>query len=246
MNIWKRLLVCSNQLLKRSNRSKESTHSVIMKTIFYSWQSDLTADINERFIEESIEEAITKIKEEIKIDSSPRKDVLGLDRDTKNIPGSPPIVDTIFKKIDDCSIFVADLSFVAKTDLNPKTNKYKPVPNPNVLIEYGYAWKSKGYGKMIGIMNTAFGKPAADTVPFNIRHLDYPIQYELAVDSPVEVMNSVKRSLSNNLVTKFKLILDNQSENVGLLLTELFPSKFYISRRRLIIFLKFKVVNSDD
>ncbi|HEX9666390.1 MAG TPA: hypothetical protein VGA95_07490 [Thermodesulfobacteriota bacterium] len=115
-----------------------------MKTVFYSWQSDLPSNINRNFIKESIEEAIKIVNQEVEIDSSPRKDdqILELDHDTRNTPGSPPIVQTIFNKIDNCEMFLADLTFVAKTfKTNPNTKKFRLVPNANVLIEYGYAKK---------------------------------------------------------------------------------------------------------
>jgi hypothetical protein len=54
---------------------------------------------------------------------------LTVDRDTKGVPGSPPIVDTIFRKIDGTAIFVPDLTFVGKRADG------RPTPNPNVLIE---------------------------------------------------------------------------------------------------------------
>jgi hypothetical protein len=37
---------------------------------------------------------------------------LSVDRDTKDVPGSPPIVDTIFREIDNAAVFVPDLTFV--------------------------------------------------------------------------------------------------------------------------------------
>ena len=219
-----------------------------MRTIFYSWQSDLPSEINEKFIELSIEEAITNVNEaDIEIEVSPReKDrKLGLDRDTKNTPGSPPIVDTIFKKIDSSSIFVADLTFVAQTETNPRTNKRKLVPNPNVMIEYGYAWKSKGEKRILAIMNTAFGSPSEQNLPFNIRHLEFPIQYELRTDSTDAQKEHAKQLIANQLVPKIKLILDKESGNPGVLNTKLLPSKFYILRKKIILVLRFRIINSD-
>lgn len=35
-----------------------------------------------------------------------------VDRDTKNELGSPDIVNTIFAKIDECDLFVADISII--------------------------------------------------------------------------------------------------------------------------------------
>jgi hypothetical protein len=43
------------------------------------------------------------------------------------VPGTPPITDTILKKIQNCDIFVPDVTFVASTAGG------KLVPNPNVM-----------------------------------------------------------------------------------------------------------------
>ncbi|MCH8028932.1 MAG: hypothetical protein IH874_03240 [Candidatus Dadabacteria bacterium] len=108
-----------------------------MAKIFYAWQSDLPAETNKDFIRETLEDVVKEINEELS-KSSDDFDELELDYDTKNTPGSPPITDIILGKIKGCNIFVSDLSIVGKTDSNKST------PNPNVLIEYGYALRSRG------------------------------------------------------------------------------------------------------
>lgn len=105
--------------------------------IFYSWQSDTDVKKNKYFIKDALEKAIKNLNSEIKIEDSER-DEFELDHDTSGIPGSPEIVATILKKIDDCGISVADLTFVADVK-----NKHG-VSNPNVLTERGYASKSVG------------------------------------------------------------------------------------------------------
>jgi len=68
-----------------------------MKTIFYSWQSDLPADINRKFIEKSLESAISRINLEFEIDSSPRnEEKIILDSDIRDTPGSPPQLQKLF------------------------------------------------------------------------------------------------------------------------------------------------------
>lgn len=59
--------------------------------------------------------------------------------DTGGVPGSPNIIETVFGRIRDCAIFVADLTFTSKTESG------KLSPNPNVLIELGYAARSIGW-----------------------------------------------------------------------------------------------------
>jgi hypothetical protein len=79
-----------------------------------------------------------------------------VDRDTQGVPGVPPIVDTIFDKIDGATIFVPDLTFVAKRIDG------RPTPNHNVLVEYGWALKALRYARIVPVMNLAFGQPTKE------------------------------------------------------------------------------------
>jgi hypothetical protein len=94
-----------------------------------------------------------------------------IDSDTQGVLGHVPVTDTILEKIAACHAFVPDLTFVASTEAA------KRVPNPNVKLEYGYALRAKSHSVMIPVMNTAYG--SADQLPFDIRHLRHPLQYDL-------------------------------------------------------------------
>ena len=84
-------------------------------TVFYSWQSDTPAERNRVFIEKAIQEALIRLKSDAELEEALRDTSIELDRDTKNVAGSPPITDTILKKIEGCAVFVADLTFVGKS-----------------------------------------------------------------------------------------------------------------------------------
>jgi hypothetical protein len=81
-------------------------------TVFYSWQSDTPSNLNRSFIEKSIHEALERLKSGAELEIALRDATLELDKDTKGIGGSPPIADTIFRKIEECAVFVADLTRV--------------------------------------------------------------------------------------------------------------------------------------
>src|SRR5271168_3534317 len=100
-------------------------------TVFFSWQADTPTRENRNFIERALDRAARRIGDDTTIEKATRE--LAVDRDTKGVPGSPPIVETIFSKIDQASIFVPDLTFIGTRADGRKT------PNPNVLIEYGWA-----------------------------------------------------------------------------------------------------------
>lgn len=71
--------------------------------VFYSWQSDLPNSTTRGLIQSSIEATVRNMRDTVEVTA---------DRDTQGVYGSPDIVETIFSKIDDCDIFVADVSAV--------------------------------------------------------------------------------------------------------------------------------------
>src|SRR5690242_5404417 len=115
-------------------------------TIFYSWASDHAGGTTRYLIEKALERAIIDLHSDEMIKVEPV-----MDRDTQGEPGSPDIASTIFGKIDQAQIFVCDVSIVDET-------VKKPAPNPNVLLELGYALKTLGHKRVIMVMNTAFGE----------------------------------------------------------------------------------------
>ena len=124
-------------------------------TIFYSWQSDLPNATNRSFIQKALENIAKSIRKDGSIDVEPV-----VDRDTQGVSGSPDIASTIFKKIEKCQVFVPDVSII-----NSGT-KARPSPNPNVLIELGYAIKILGWEQIIMVMNKAFGN--LKELPFDL------------------------------------------------------------------------------
>lgn len=99
-------------------------------TIFYSWQSDLPNKTNRGFIEDALAKAITQLNKDVAIYEAERSDDIKLDKDTKDLPGSPHIVQSIFEKTSAAKVFIPDVTFVGRTEDG------RPIPNPNVLIEY--------------------------------------------------------------------------------------------------------------
>ncbi len=124
-------------------------------TVFYSWQSDLPNATNRGFIQEVLERAVKTIRGDDSLAVDPV-----LDRDTQNVPGAPDIAHTIFQKIEKAAAFVADVSII-----NPGLGR--PTPNPNVLIEAGYALKTLGAPRTVLVANTANGP--VESLPFDLR-----------------------------------------------------------------------------
>ena len=105
-------------------------------TIFYSWQSDRDARSCKNFIRIAADDAARRVGERLGVQ------VL-VDADTEGVSGTPPISDTILKKISASDLFLADMTFVGKTE------QEKLLPNPNVMGEYGYALKANGFERIL-------------------------------------------------------------------------------------------------
>lgn len=156
------------------------------RTIFYSWQSDLPNNANWTFIEDSI---VLSTKELKKL--KPISININIDRATREDTGSPDITESIFSKISNSSVFVADISIV--NSLDKSTRK---TPNPNVLIELGYAARTLGWEKIICIYNTDFG--SFDDLPFDLRNrriMTYSLKDKVKPDIKKSLSNQIKKSI---------------------------------------------------
>lgn len=159
--------------------------------VFYAWQSDSPSRDNRSFIEKSLDQGLKTLERSGSIESSPR-----LDKDTKDVPGLPDIANTILDKIRGADAFVADVSFVASTGAD-ETGNSKLIPNPNVMIELGYALAELGWERIILVLNTASGLP--DKLPFDLRNRRWPFVYEITKDSSEVTRAEAKKKLAGQL-----------------------------------------------
>ncbi|MBS4065728.1 MAG: hypothetical protein KGZ74_14305 [Chitinophagaceae bacterium] len=172
--------------------------------IFYAWQSDTNNEYNWRFIGECIEEAIKRLKKKYK-DESPN---FIYSRDTKGVPGWPNIPETVYKKIDECDVFIGDLSVIGYIPGEPP----KPQLNSNVVGELNYALARVTEERIINVMNVVYGKPGeTDVIPFDFAQRRFPIQFNLS-DENVKEVDSVKEKLTANLYDAIKAIFDTEHE----------------------------------
>ena len=151
--------------------------------IFYSWQSDLPGSQTRNIIRDCIDEAIDLAEESEAIEAE-------RDEATKDTTGSPNIVTTLFSKIDDCDLFIADVSLCFTSN----TIDGKKSPNPNVLLELGYAVKTLGWERVICLCNTDFG----DSYPFDIAH-NRITGYSLEGKKEKEVRNYLRKIIFANI-----------------------------------------------
>ena len=158
------------------------------RNVFFSWQSDLPNETNRGFIEDALESAIAA-----NAGSAPIE-LARLDRD----PGAPNLGAAIFGKIASASVFVADISIINRTT--------RPTPNPNVLVELGYALHALGEERIILLFNLAHGE--LSEVPFDLRQ-HWILSYHCEAGSDT----TAQRNLAANLESKLRAILAMRPRN---------------------------------
>jgi hypothetical protein len=171
------------------------------ESIFYSWQTDRPRKDNRNFIEAALKTAIQTLNKEGSV-----VDELILDRDTKNVSGSPVIAETILAKIDKAVVFVGDVTIIGRADSG------KPITNPNVMIELGYALKVLSHDALILVYNTAYGN--IQDLPFDLRHrriMTYHLPQDTADENEVGKgdRKAVVRELERDIENELREILNN-------------------------------------
>ena len=136
-------------------------------TVFYAWQSDRPRKVTRDLIRGAAEAACKRITED---DSNSWS--LTLDSDTQGEAGMCDIPNTILEKIKKCDMFLADLTFVGKTD-HGKDEQL--MLNSNVLFELGFAASCLGFDSLIGVINEAYGSIRGKYLILSGDHR-YPIQ----------------------------------------------------------------------
>jgi hypothetical protein len=176
--------------------------------IFFSWQSDTPNAVGRTMIEACLERAIGQLQADAEVELADRE--LRIDKDTLHVPGSPPITETIYSKIDRAAVFLSDLTYVAE---RPNGGG---IPNPNVLIEHGWALKSLSSRRVISVMNRALGDPELHELPFDLRHVRRPILYACPPDAEAEDRRKAREELTRHLVAALKAIFSDETVRRGL------------------------------
>jgi hypothetical protein len=161
--------------------------------IFYAWQSDRGSDCCSNFVRKALEAAIADL-------APSYGEELVLDSDTAGLAGSPRVTENILKKIRECDVFLGDLSFVAQTDGG------KQLPNPNVMIELGFARAVLDEQQIMLVMNEAFGGPKE--LPFDLAHLRHPLGWTLSEGAPAGERRATRTKFAGKLKTYLAASID--------------------------------------
>lgn len=167
------------------------------KTVFWSWQSDLDGRVTRELVRSALDQAIGMISADL--DEADRP---SLTSDTQGVAGSPDIVATILRKIDEAAVFVGDVTPIAISADG------KACANPNVLIELGYAHRALGENRVLQVWNTAFDGATIDKLPFDMRGRRGPIAFHLPVGADREELRRVRADLAKRLAEYLGLALD--------------------------------------
>lgn len=156
------------------------------RKFFYARQSERPGSVCRNFIRNVLDLVAAELQQ-AGIDER-----VEIDSDTQNVPGVPEIVSTIFRKIEEDDVFVADLTMCSETSDggNPRRS-----PNANVMFEYGYALRAKTRDRIICVMNTFYGGTDPAELPFDLRHARAPFRYSLAPGSSSEEKTKVRGKL---------------------------------------------------
>jgi hypothetical protein len=94
-----------------------------------------------------------------------------------------------------------------------KKPSVKRTPNPNVMIELGYAARSRGWDRIIPIMNTS-GGTSPEQLPFDLRHRRWPITYRLDDPNGPEKAD-VRAQLSRDIERELRNLLPRVNASLG-------------------------------
>lgn len=173
--------------------------------IFWSWQSDTPAKTGRYFVRDVLQQVAKNLNAGETEDAARSDEAtatsLGqqveIDHDTRGVGGSPPIAATILQKITEAAVFVADVTPIGVTAGG------KHLPNPNVMIELGYALKALDNERIVLVMNEAEGA-ALDNLPFDLRHWRAPVTYRLELSANDQIRKDVAKQLELELRQRIK------------------------------------------
>ena len=97
----------------------------------------------------------------------------------------------IFEKIAASTVVVADVTPIGAAP-SKDGEKPKPLMNPNVAIELGYAFGKLGSDCFLPVLNLAYGDER--TLPFDIIHRRHPITFNLNGNATREEIEKQKKA----------------------------------------------------
>jgi hypothetical protein len=174
------------------------------RRVFFSWQSDTPKKANRTVIETAIERA-AKAAGAVWAASDRPKVTTRVETASSDVLGARQLAEVIFARIRSADAFVADVSLVVRKGR-------RLMPNPNVLVETGYALHALSDARIVLVANTALG--AVEALPFDLRGrlvLTYSMR---PADEPARARDELTKKLSRILTTILSLPRTTQDVRV--------------------------------
>ena len=186
--------------------------------IFFSWQiaSDTKHLHNKPFILSCIGKAIGEIENKGEL-----KGVwFEVQEGTSSEAGTPEMIATCEKRIDECHIFIADFTVerrfcrLERGTLSYGGKKLREHQNTNVAYEFGRASHRLPTEQIITVMNTVNGSPVEDDKRFlaiDFRHRRWPILFHLTRDKGVADTDEAYDKAEKGLVADLKTAIQSSA-----------------------------------
>jgi hypothetical protein len=174
---------------------------------FWSWQSDTPGETGRYFVRDALLAAMKQLRQPENVEeptTAAHREAMELTSDRQGVTGSPPLAATIKRKIDECEVFVADITPVSKVSRR-KGGKEKRNMNINVGIELGYAIRAHGEEQVLLVLNEHYG--GREFLPFHLQGLGGPITYSLPADATKEQIDAETPKLRAKFVTAIREFL---------------------------------------
>lgn len=197
--------------------------------IFFSWQTQTNDQgfNNKEFLIECINSVCNEIQ-----DKGTLKNIFfDFHEGLRGMPGTPSVSDKMMEQIDDCDIFIGDMTITQSNNWLLKLCKKLHVlkglrrePNSNVYGEFHRALgKSPEFEEqIILVMNDVNGKPTenANLMPFDSRERRFPIVFHLKHDKDKEkakkkFVSILKDALQKSALAALKNIRQEISPFIG-------------------------------
>src|SRR5258708_2559458 len=174
---------------------------------FWSWQSDTPGETGRYLVRKALLAAVKQRRQPEEVEkptSASHREAMEVTSDRQGVTGSPPLAATIKKKIDECEVFIADITPVSRVPRR-KGVKEKRNMNINVGIELGYAIRAHGEEQILLVLNEHYG--GREFLPFHLQDLGGPVTYHLPADATKEQIDAELSKLRGKFVTAIREFL---------------------------------------
>ncbi len=172
---------------------------------FWSWQSDTPGETGR--LRNALLAAVNQLRQPEDVEeptSASHREAMEVTSDRQGVTGSPPLAATIKKKIDECEVFIADITPVSRVPRR-KGVKEKRNMNINVGIEPGYAIRAHGEEQILLVLNEHYG--GREFLPFHLQDLGGPVTYHLPPDATKEQIDAALSKLRGKFVAAIREFL---------------------------------------